>query len=178
VIRKFLRSKLAFTLSALTAMSACVRFASAHDVDRTHKAAAHTSKTLPARRGSKSGGHDASRTGLSKRHAMQLSGVASWYGRGFNGRHTATGERFNMYAMTAAHRTLPLGSYVRVTSLRNGRSVVVRINDRGPFNRRRIIDLSYAAASALGMQRSGTSRVQIEQVHPTIIAKTNFRNDG
>ncbi|SOE65218.1 rare lipoprotein A [Burkholderia sp. OK233] len=89
-------------------------------------------------------------------------GRASWYGRGFHGRRTANGERFDMHALTAAHRTLPLGSYVRVTNPATSRSVVVRINDRGPYARGRIIDLSMAAAAALDMRHAGTARVKIE----------------
>jgi rare lipoprotein A len=90
------------------------------------------------------------------------TGRASWYGRDFHGRKTANGERYDMHAMTAAHRTLPLGSYVRVTNPATDRSVVVRINDRGPYARGRIIDLSMAAANLLGMRHVGTARVQIE----------------
>ncbi|CAE6851258.1 Endolytic peptidoglycan transglycosylase RlpA [Paraburkholderia nemoris] len=92
------------------------------------------------------------------------SGLASWYGKVFHGRRTASGEQYDMYALTAAHRTLPLGSYVRVTALRDARSVVVRINDRGPYARGRVIDLSYVAAAALGLSRTGTMRVRIESV--------------
>ena len=88
-------------------------------------------------------------------------GYASWYGPKFHGRKTASGEIFNMYSMTAAHKTLPLGTYVRVTNLKNGRSVVVKINDRGPYVRGRIIDLSYAAAKKLGMIRDGVVPVEI-----------------
>ncbi|MGF6769492.1 rare lipoprotein A [Paraburkholderia sp. GAS199] len=90
------------------------------------------------------------------------TGRASWYGRGFHGRRTANGERYDMHALTAAHRTLPLGSYVRVTNPATSRSVVVRINDRGPYARGRVIDLSMAAANALEMRHAGTARVQIE----------------
>ncbi|WP_407945614.1 septal ring lytic transglycosylase RlpA family protein [Paraburkholderia elongata] len=90
------------------------------------------------------------------------TGRASWYGRGFHGRRTANGERFDMHALTAAHRTLPLGAYVRVTNPATSRSVVVRINDRGPYARGRVIDLSMAAATALDMRHAGTARVQIE----------------
>jgi rare lipoprotein A len=89
-------------------------------------------------------------------------GRASWYGRYFAGRRTASGERFNMNALTAAHKTLPLASYVRVTNLSNHKAVVVKINDRGPYVRGRVLDLSYAAAKLLGLQHSGTARVQIE----------------
>ena len=88
-------------------------------------------------------------------------GVASWYGRQFHGKKTANGERYDMFAMTAAHNSLPLSSYVEVTNLKNKRSVVVRINDRGPFHGNRILDLSYAAAKELGINQSGTTSVQI-----------------
>jgi rare lipoprotein A len=89
-------------------------------------------------------------------------GRASWYGRRFAGRRTASGERFDMNALTAAHKTLPLASYVRVTNLSNQKAVVVKINDRGPYVRGRVLDLSYAAAKLLGLQHSGTARVRIE----------------
>lgn len=83
-------------------------------------------------------------------------GLASWYGPRFHGRRTASGERFDMHAYTAAHRTLPFGTIVRVRSLRNGRTVDVRINDRGPFLKQRVIDLSRASAEALGLLDSGS----------------------
>ena len=89
------------------------------------------------------------------------TGVASYYGKRFAGRPTASGEIFNPGQMTAAHRTLPFGSKVRVTNMSNGDSVVVRINDRGPFSRGRVIDVSHAAAREIGMQRSGTARVKL-----------------
>jgi rare lipoprotein A len=89
-------------------------------------------------------------------------GRASWYGRAFHGRRTASGERFDMASLTAAHRTLPLGSYVRVSVPETHKSVVVKINDRGPYARGRVIDLSYAAAKLLGVQHAGTARVTIE----------------
>lgn len=92
----------------------------------------------------------------------QYRGMASWYGPGFHGRRTANGERFNQNAMTAAHRSLPFGTQVRVTNNNNGRSVVVRINDRGPFIRGRIIDLSRSAASNIGMLGSGVAPVTVE----------------
>jgi rare lipoprotein A len=96
---------------------------------------------------------------------MQISyGVAGWYGEEFHGRETASGERFDMYAYTAAHRELPFGTRVRVTNLRNGRHVVVRINDRGPFVRGRVIDLSYIAARDLGMLKTGLEEVRLEMV--------------
>ncbi len=93
-------------------------------------------------------------------------GIASWYGLQFHGLRTATGEPYDMFAMTAAHKTLPLPCYARVTNLANGRSVVVRINDRGPFVGDRIIDLSYTAAAKLGMIRNGTAFVQVETLSP------------
>ena len=93
-------------------------------------------------------------------------GVASWYGPGFHKVRTSTGEQYDMYAMTAAHKTLPLPAYVRVTNLQNGRSVVVRVNDRGPFVGNRIIDLSYTAASKLDMLRNGTAMVEVRSIGP------------
>jgi rare lipoprotein A len=93
-------------------------------------------------------------------------GVASWYGPGFHAATTSNGERYDMYAMTAAHTTLPLPSYVQVTNLRNGRSVVVRVNDRGPFKSGRIIDVSYSAASKLGMLKDGTTFVEVRAMTP------------
>ncbi|NBD33123.1 MAG: septal ring lytic transglycosylase RlpA family protein [Cyanobacteria bacterium] len=92
----------------------------------------------------------------------RMRGRASWYGPRFHGRRTASGERFNAGAYTAAHRSLPFGTKVRVTNLSNGRAVVVRINDRGPYAGGRVIDLSKAAARAIGMIRSGTAPVRIE----------------
>lgn len=91
-------------------------------------------------------------------------GIASWYGKKFHGRFTSNGEKYDMYAMTAAHKTLPLPSYVRVTNLQNGSSVVVRVNDRGPFRHNRLIDLSYAAAARLGIIGSGTGIVEVVAV--------------
>lgn len=93
-------------------------------------------------------------------------GVASWYGNEFHGRKTSNGEVYDMYAMTAAHKTLPIPSYVRVTNLKNQRSVIVRINDRGPFHGNRIIDLSYTAAVKLGIQKSGTGDVEVIGIEP------------
>lgn len=93
-------------------------------------------------------------------------GTASWYGEKFHGHLTSNGEIYDMYAMSAAHKTLPLPTYVRVTNLANDRSVVVRVNDRGPFHGDRIIDLSYVAAYKLGMLSTGTARVRVEALHP------------
>ena len=99
-------------------------------------------------------------TGFSER------GIASWYGTKFHGRRTSSGEPYDMYQMTAAHKSLPLPSYVRVTNLRNGRQAVVKVNDRGPFHANRIIDLSYAAATKLGILAEGTGFVEITLIDP------------
>lgn len=93
-------------------------------------------------------------------------GVASWYGKRFHGQKTASGEIYDMYAMSAAHPILPIPSYARVTSLRTGKQVVVRINDRGPFHSNRAIDLSYAAAYRLGLIATGSGEVEIEAIVP------------
>lgn len=94
-------------------------------------------------------------------------GTASWYGKQFNGRQTASGEPYDMFLFTAAHRTLPLGSWVKVTNLANGNSVVVRINDRGPVPRNRIIDLSYGAAQILGVRARGVAKVRLDLIQGT-----------
>ncbi|MGY2187102.1 septal ring lytic transglycosylase RlpA family protein [Pseudomonas sp. SDO5591_S426] len=94
------------------------------------------------------------------------SGTASWYGTKFHGQNTANGEVYDLYGMSAAHKTLPLPSYVRVTNLDNNKTVILRVNDRGPFYSDRIIDLSYAAAKKLGYAETGTARVKVEGIDP------------
>ncbi len=93
-------------------------------------------------------------------------GVASWYGAKFHGERTSSGEKYDMYAMTAAHKTLPLPTYVEVINKDNGRRAIVRVNDRGPFHDDRIIDLSYAAATKLGVAKTGTANVRIRALQP------------
>ncbi|MFA5072824.1 MAG: septal ring lytic transglycosylase RlpA family protein [Nitrospirota bacterium] len=99
---------------------------------------------------------------LATHEQFMQSGIASWYGRDFHGKKTSNGERYDMYGMTAAHKTLPLGVHVKVYHVQNGREVTVRVNDRGPFVKGRIIDLSYAAAKKLGVDVTGTAFVRIE----------------
>ncbi|WP_166423213.1 septal ring lytic transglycosylase RlpA family protein [Paraglaciecola sp. 20A4] len=104
-------------------------------------------------------------TPLKTGKGYSATGGASWYGQKFHGHLTSNGETYDMYAMSAAHKTLPLPSYVRVTNLKNGRETIVRVNDRGPFHDNRIIDLSYAAAMKLGMLSTGTTQVKIDVIH-------------
>lgn len=99
-------------------------------------------------------------------HTYRQTGTASWYGTKFHGLKTANGETYDLYGMTAAHKTLPLPSYVKVTNLDNGRSVILRVNDRGPFYSDRIIDLSFAAAKKLGYAEKGVARVSVEGIDP------------
>lgn len=91
-------------------------------------------------------------------------GIASWYGKRFHGRKTASGKNFNMYNHTAAHRSLPLGTKVKVVNLKNGKEIIVDINDRGPYIKGRIIDLSYAAAKSIGMTKVGIAKVSVEVI--------------
>ncbi|MBP6241630.1 MAG: septal ring lytic transglycosylase RlpA family protein [Hydromonas sp.] len=102
---------------------------------------------------------------VSAKAKFASSGVASYYGPGFHGRRTANGETFNMHAMTAAHRTLPFGTLIKVTNLSNGKSTIVRVNDRGPYVGNRVIDLSVAAAKEIGSTHSGTARVNLEVIN-------------
>ncbi|TWI54239.1 rare lipoprotein A [Pseudomonas duriflava] len=103
---------------------------------------------------------------LNESSTYRVTGTASWYGTKFHGQATANGETYDLYGMTAAHKTLPLPSYVRVTNLDNNRSVIVRVNDRGPFYSDRVIDLSFAAAKKLGYAETGTARVRVEGIDP------------
>jgi len=113
-------------------------------------------------------------------HVMQSSknyeeqGIASWYGTKFHAQRTANGERYNMLAMTAAHKTLPLPTYVQVTNLKNGKKIIVKVNDRGPFESNRLIDLSYVAAKKLGMLGHGTAYVDVKAIDPTRYDRNNF----
>ena len=111
-------------------------------------------------------------TPMREREPLRQTGVASWYGKRYHGRKTSSGEVYDMYGMTAAHPTLPIPSYVKVTSLDNGRSVIVRVNDRGPFHSDRVIDLSYTAAWKLGLLGKGSGRVTVESVGPDTEAVT------
>lgn len=108
-------------------------------------------------------------------HGYKERGIASWYGKQFHGRLTSNGERYDMYKMTAAHKSLPLPCYVKVTNLENKKTIVVRVNDRGPFHGNRIIDLSYAAAKKLGMDHKGTAKIEVEAISsnkkPTLLAE-------
>lgn len=127
-------------------------------------------------------GNPASYVVFGRRYYVQASadghverGTASWYGPGFHAARTSSGEPYDMYAMSAAHKTLPLPAYARVTNLRNGRSVVVRINDRGPFVGERIVDLSYTAAWKLDMLRTGTAPVELQVLSPGADSPTPVR---
>jgi len=106
------------------------------------------------------------------------TGIASWYGRKFHGKQTASGETYDMHAMTAAHRTLPLPSYARVTRVKTGKSIIVRINDRGPFHSNRIIDLSYVAAAKLGLIGPGSGRVTVEAITHDDIRQEAWQRDA
>jgi rare lipoprotein A len=104
---------------------------------------------------------------MSDSRGYKERGIASWYGTKFHGQRTSSGEAYSMYAMTAAHKTLPLPTYVRVTNLQNGRQAIVKVNDRGPFHDNRLIDLSYAAATKLGVAAKGTGLVEVEALDPS-----------
>lgn len=104
---------------------------------------------------------------LKSSHGFEQRGIASWYGNKFHGRKTSSGEKYDMYAMTAAHKTLPLPTYAEVTNLENGRQIIVKVNDRGPFRHNRIIDLSYVAAKKLGITTKGTGLVEVRAINPS-----------
>jgi len=139
-----------------------------------HRDVSHVPDAVPRVEPRSRGGNPVSYVVFGRRyHTLQESrgfterGIASWYGRKFHGRRTSNGEIYDMYSMSAAHKKLPIPTYVEVTNLENGRKVVVRVNDRGPFHENRIIDLSYAAASRIGMLGKGTALVEIRAIDPT-----------
>ena len=111
---------------------------------------------------------------LKSNKGFRQKGIASWYGKKFHGKRTSSGEPYDMYKMTAAHTVLPIPSYAKVKNLENGRSVIVRVNDRGPFKHNRVMDLSYAAALKLDVVRSGTGRVEIISIGENIPARQNI----
>ncbi len=138
-----------------------------------HRDMSHVPDAVPKVEPRSRGGNSASYVVLGKRYytlnessGFTERGIASWYGSKFHGRRTSNGEVYDMYAMTAAHTRLPIPTYVEVINLENKRRVVVRVNDRGPFHSNRIIDLSYAAASRLGMLGKGTALVEIRAIDP------------
>lgn len=150
----------AFALSACAAQQSPAPDAAPQPEPAPHAAAAPAAKKAALQSAAKK----ADKT--EKTAKFSQTGKASWYGPGFHGKKTANGERFDMNTLTAAHRTLPISSRVRVTNLANGKSVVVRINDRGPYHGNRVMDLSKAAAQELGFIRTGTAQVKIEPLAP------------
>lgn len=162
------------SVAAVLALSACTMIGSA-ELERPAPTDADfpdpvVGKELPSRRGNMAVYEQSGRTYrvLDSSYGYDETGLASWYGEEFQGRPTSSGEPFDMYALSGAHRTLPIPAWVRVTNLANGRSVVVRVNDRGPFADpdHRIIDVSYAAAVRLGMLGTGTASVRVQAIEP------------
>lgn len=148
-------------------------FPAERDGPGRHRDMSHVPDAVPRVEPRSRGGNPSSYVVFGKRyHTMKASqgfserGIASWYGRKFHGRKTSNGETYDMYSMSAAHKRLPIPTYVEVRNLENGRRVVVRVNDRGPFHDNRIIDLSYAAASRIGMLGKGTALVEIRAIDP------------
>ncbi len=150
------------------------RYAVEHDYGPADSVdVSHVPDAVPRVEPKSRGGNKSPYTVLGKTYTVMASGngykergVASWYGKKFHGHDTSNGETYNMYGMSAAHKSLPLPSYVQVTNLSNGKRVIVRVNDRGPFHGGRIIDLSYAAASKLDMLGTGTANVEVEAIDP------------
>jgi rare lipoprotein A len=172
---RYARAILAVAAAAVV-LSACGRPATVEDsAPRATVDVASIPDAVPKVEAKSRYGNPVSYTVYGKRyHPLNASdgyrerGIASWYGTKFHGRRTSSGEPYDMYAMTAAHKTLPLPTYVRVTNLENRRSVVLRVNDRGPFHDNRIIDLSYTAASKLGILSRGTGSVEVLALDPRL----------
>jgi len=144
-------------LLMVTSLGAASRRSDASEARTTPAATPKSKKTVPK-----------------KRPKAYQVGKASWYGKKFQGRATASGEPYNMFQLTAAHRQLPLGTWVKVTNLKNGRWVIVRINDRGPVPENRILDLSYGAAQMLGIKPQGVARVRLDLLPEQNVAMANL----
>jgi rare lipoprotein A len=163
----------ALLAALVVTLGGCGGLVEERDGPGEHRDVSHVPDAVPRFEPRSRGGNQQSYVVFGKRyHTLQSSrdfvqrGVASWYGRKFHGRRTSNGEVYDMYVMSAAHKRLPLPTYVEVTNLENGKRVVVRVNDRGPFHDNRIIDLSYAAASRIGMLGRGTALVEIRAIDP------------
>ena len=167
-----------FSLIAVGLLSACSsqRYSATHDSAPSNVPAniENIPDAIPRVEAKSRGGNPPSYQVFGKTyHVLNSSrgfveqGIASWYGSKFHGHKTSNGEIYNMYAMTAAHKSLPIPSYVEVKNLSNGKTIIVRVNDRGPFHPGRIIDLSYAAAAKLGTLKHGTSPVKVTAIDPT-----------
>jgi rare lipoprotein A len=159
-------------LSSLAAALVTVANMAAAPVPNDQQAKQTPIKTLP--KAAKPGRPFRARKGSRTERKPYQVGIASWYGKQFHGKTTASGEDFDMFELTAAHRQLPLGTYVKVTNLRNGKWIIVRVNDRGPYVNGRIMDLSYGAARMLSF-RDGIERVRLDIAQPETVAQVQVK---
>jgi rare lipoprotein A len=177
IVRRYVPALVVFTLIAV-ALNGCGKPGRGYpypvDGPGEHRDVSQVPNAVPKVEARSRGGNPSTYVVLGKRYyTLQDSknfverGIASWYGRKFHGRKTSNGEVYDMYTMSAAHKKLPIPTYVKVTNLENGRSVIVRVNDRGPFHENRVIDLSYAAASRIGMLGKGTALVEVRAIDPS-----------
>jgi len=172
MMKRYTHYLIPFSLVLLTSLLGCSSVSSAGDgAPKYFTDVSHVRNAVPKAEPKSRYGNPKSYVVRGKRYYVKNSakgynrkGTASWYGTLFHGRRTSSGEKYNMYAMTAAHKTLPLPTYARVTNLDNGKSIIVKINDRGPFIGKRLIDLSYAAARKLGVYKTGTARVKVKAI--------------
>jgi rare lipoprotein A len=156
-----------FLASSLSALLLCGLAAAASNLDAVSPKSGSSSRSIPVKsiRTEKAKVSKAS----AKSGKVQV-GTASWYGKQFHGRQTASGDTYDMFQFTAAHRTLPLGTLVKVTNLRNGKWVVVKVNDRGPYVGHRVMDVSYGAAQMMGFRQRGLEKVKLEVIEPETLA--------
>ena len=159
-----------FLASSLSALLACGVTAAASSLDAVSPKSGSSSPSIPVK--SIRPENKAEKAKVSKASAKSGKiqvGTASWYGKQFHGRQTASGDTYDMFQFTAAHRTLPLGTLVKVTNLRNGKWVIVKVNDRGPYVGHRVMDVSYGAAQMMGFRQRGIEKVRLEVIEPETI---------
>ena len=157
-----------FLASSLSALLACGVAAAASSLDAVSPKSGSPSPSSSVKSIRSEKAKPAKRTSA-KSGKVQV-GTASWYGKQFHGRQTASGDTYDMFQFTAAHRTLPLGTLVKVTNLRNGKWVIVKVNDRGPYVGHRVMDVSYGAAQMMGFRQRGIEKVKLEVIEPETLA--------
>jgi len=181
ILKKLNSARFSVVLLSLLSLAAC-SFSSRDGAPKRQVNVADIPDAVPKHEPRSTGGNPSSYSVFGKTYYVMQSannyverGIASWYGTKFHGNKTSNGETYDMYKMTAAHKSLPIPTYVEVTNLKNGKKVILRVNDRGPFHHNRIIDLSYVAAKKLGIVGTGTGFVEVRSINPSTWQKEKLQ---
>lgn len=159
-----------FLASSLSALLVCGVASAASSLDAVSPKSGSSSPNIPVKSIRPENKAEKAKLSKASKSGKIQVGTASWYGKQFHGRQTASGDTYDMFQFTAAHRTLPLGTLVKVTNLRNGKWVIVKVNDRGPYVGHRVMDVSYGAAQMMGFRQRGIEKVKLEVIEPETLA--------